>query len=404
MIIGVFFLLAIATLLNRTVNKKRKHLAFGILLLYSIISLFDMYWLFQIEEIPLHPSDPSFYFEEAMKVSFTGIFKDSHTNLFYPVINWLLSRVWYDPYWFCIWIKIDNCLIAVFIYLLLTYKNIRIQTIDYILLFNPYMILTLNRNVRDVYLILFILIIIIGMGAIKNRSLPKSILIIGIILLGVTRPVLLGPLAMAWMIMKWKSFNYPIKVFCVCLSLIIGFSVIEILIHESMNQMISAMDYAGEDFEDLKPLLYGDYSLSSIIAFIKRFILSLAIFLLTPNPFNFYSEWTTNMSITGASNIYTGFDNFLIFVGSIYYYAFIVPYFIYCLMNLKRFNKPILWFSIFYAILYAVSYLGQTDIRNHNTFIYFFLVSIMYSKLPIKLKLQEYIASGLLCLGIGARK
>lgn len=399
MIISIVLLLIIANLLNRTPNNKRRILTIITLIIYAGISLCDMIWLFQIEEIPLHPSDPSNYFNFVISSSFDKIIEEK-SNIFYPIINWILTRVWIDPYWFCVWIKLDNCLLAVLIYLLLTYKNPKVNHIDFLILFNPYMILTLNRNVRDLYIILFSLIIIIGLGAIKNRKIPKSILFIAIILLGFTRPILLGPLAVSWFILKWNQLNSMKKTLCSILMIGIGILGFEIIIFESMNQMISAMDYSGQDYESLLPLVRGDYSVSAITAFLKTIIPAFAVFILTPNPINFWNDWISNMSVTGASNIYTGFDNGLILLGSIYYYIFIIPYLIYCFFHINKFNKAIICFSILFAILYTISFLGQTDIRNHNTFIFFFLVSIMYSSSPIKLKLRHYITSGLLCLGI----
>lgn len=400
MVAAILLLVFIKILLCKTLCHKRALIALVVLIGYLFISALDMIWLFNVENTPLHPSDPINYYYNAITNPFSEVFAEGHSNMLYPIINWIMSRFWQDPYWFCVWIKIDNCLLAILIYLLLTCKKQSLTAIDYIILFNPYMILTLNRNVRDLYIILFVLMIFVGMGVIKSIRVNKFWLIVSIFLLSITRAILIAPLLAVWFSMKWSKFSKIQKALSLIVITAISIIGFDLLIKESMNQMISSMAYSGQDYEELKPLLSGNYSISAWFAFAKKFVMAFAIFLFTPNPLNYFVEWFSSMTETGAYNIYTGFDNVLIFLGSIYYYIFIVPYIINVFYNYRKYNKHLLLFSLLFTILYSVSYLGQTDIRNHNTFIYFFLASILYSTQRIDIRIKDYIGSILLCLGI----
>lgn len=400
MIIAIIFIIFIKLLISNTICRRRRSTAILTLFVYLSISIIDMIWLFNVENAPLHPSDPINYFYNAINHPFSEVFEEGHSNMLYPIINWVMTRFWSNPYWFCLLIKIDNSLLAIIIYLLLTCKNPRLTIFDYIILFNPYLILTLNRNVRDLYIILFVLLIFIGIGVIHSIRINKFWLFVSILLLAITRAILIAPLLVVWFSMQWTKLSNAQKFFVLITIILISIAGLEIMIKESMNQMISSMSYSGQDYEDLRPLLYGEYSLSAWFAFCKKFIMAFSVFLFTPNPLNHIVEWYRSMTETGASNIYTGFDNLLILLGSIYYYVFVVPYIINAFYNYTKYNHQLLLFSVLFAVLYSVSYLGQTDIRNHNTFIYFFLASILYSKYRIKIHIKDCMGSILLCLGI----
>lgn len=401
MIIAFILIFFIGSLINKTNSLVRKNLTIIILLIYLSISFIDLIWLFQIEEQPFHPSDPTHYYELIRDISFIQIFNLESSNSFYLIINWILNQFWINPYWISIWVKIDNCLIAVFIYLLLTYNIKTVSKWDYILLFNPYMILTINRNVRDLYIILFVLIILIGLKTIQNRSISKYWIISAVLCLSITRIVLFAPIMAVWLYNKWGTLSKRVRLISLVFFVIITIGAISFLLKTVLNQMLSSMDFVGENIEDIMPILSGDISIPSVIAVVKRLVIAAVVFIFTPNPINFFNTWIDSMNATGASNIYTGFDNFLIFIGSIYNYIFVIPYIFYTIFNYKYLNKSLLLFTCIYSILYIVSYLGQTDIRNHNTAIFFFIACLMTSHIRIKLKPKEYLLSLVVCIGIG---
>lgn len=401
MIIAFILIFGIGSLFNRTNSVIRKKLTILIFMLYLSISFIDLIWLFQIERRPFHPSDPTYYYELIKDISFIQIFKLESSNSFYLIVNWFFNQFWNNPYWISIWVKIDNCLIAIFIYLFLTYDIKTVSKWDYILLLNPYMILTINRNVRDLYIILFVLIILIGIKAIHNRSISKYWILSAIICLSITRIVLFAPIISVWLYNKWETLSKGTRLISLVFLGIVIVGALSFLLKTVMNQMLSSMEFGGENIEDIMPMLSGDISIPSVIAVVKRLGIATVVFIFTPNPINFFYTWIASMDSTGASNIYTGFDNFLIFIGSIYNYVFVIPYIFYTIFNYKYLNKPLLLFTCIYSILYIVSYLGQTDIRNHNTAIFFFITCLMTSRIRIKLKTKEYLLSLAVCMGIG---
>lgn len=404
MIISFIILFILSYLYHSTESRLRKELSVCVLLVYFIFSLFDYYWLTVVEDMPLHPSDPTGYYLAIRDISFSEIFELDGSNTFYFIVNWFIYKFWQSPYWLSVWIKIDNCFLAILIYLLLTHKLKKVTKFDYILLFNPYMILTINRNVRDLYIILFVLVILIGLKVVGDLRVKKRWALLCIILLLMTRAILVGPLALIYIFMRLKTISKQMCCFIIGL-LSIGVYVAFPLIFRIMsNQMISSMDYIGEDVADLLPFLQNDYSVGSFLILFKRLLIATFVYLFTPNPINFYSNWVQTMSVTGLSNIYTGFDNMLIVLGGWYNYIFVIPYLIFTLFHWKSLNRPLLLFTFLYAILYIVSFVGQTDIRNHNTFIFFFLATLMHSRHSIKLGIKDYAMSLLLLIGISKTK
>ncbi|MDE6479936.1 MAG: hypothetical protein K2L45_06660 [Muribaculaceae bacterium] len=400
MILAFLFICGITYFKGKTLNPIRRNLILLFLLLYLIISFLDMLWLFSVEERPLHPSDPTEYYEKVKDLNFTQVLDLESSNSFYFIVNWFLNLFWDNPYWISIWVKIDNCLLAVFIYLLLTHNRHNVTKWDYILMLNPYMILTINRNVRDLYIILFVLVILIGLHTIKNLRLPKICVLCAIFSLSITRIILFAPILAVWLFQKWNTLSKKMRYFGVLIVVVAIFCAFTFIMKTMVNQMVSSMDFGGENIEELMPLISGNYSLGSFVALFKRLLIATFVFVFTPNPINFFNSWMTTMNDIGGSNIYTGIDNFIILIGSLYYYIFIVPYIFYCIFRIRTINKSLILFTVIFSILYIISYLGQTDIRNHNTAIFFFIVSLMNSHSAIKLKTKDYLLSLGACFGL----
>lgn len=153
------------------------------------------------------------------------------------------------------------------------------------------------------------------------------------------------------------------------------------------------MDYMGEDIVEFLPLLSGGLNLSLFIVFIKRIIIALAVFLFTPHPVNFISDWLVNMDETGKMNIYTGLDNVLISFGAIFNYLLVIPVIISYLFHWEKSNKFVFIFVIGFIILYTVAFLGATDIRNRNTVIFFILSGIIVQNQKLKVTKLHYLCA-----------
>lgn len=399
MIITLLFLIVLFVQLSKTISLNRKVLSIVALGVYLLITLFDLYWLESIDKMSFHPSDPTEYYNKVKGISLRQVFAIESSNTFYYIINWAYQAIWHNTMLISLLLKVNNVLVTVCIYLLLTKKLAKVTYIDYLLLFNPYTIMTLIRNVRDMYIVLFVVMIILGLGIIKDNKLNFAWTLLGVAFLFITRSVLLLPLFLIYWMQHKAVFSTPTRWVIYIFS---GMSFIYFLpkvISTVGNQMISAMDFIGENYEPLLPLISGGISVSNFIFLIKRIFIGTISFLFTPHPVSFITKWLESMDATGSSGIYTGFDNFLISIGSVFNYLLVIPIVIGAFINYRKMNKYIMVFAFFFIFLYVVSYLGITDIRNRNTAIYFILLGVLFADEPIKMKLQYYILT--ICLFVG---
>ena len=135
----------------------------------------------------------------------------------------------------------------------------------------------------------------------------------------------------------------------------------------------------GEDITDFLPLLQGEYSIDILMTLIVRLGIGLVSMIFTPHPINYFMDWSHEMTDYGCYNIYTGVDNLLIFVGSIYTYLFIVPIIFYIVFNRKAINFKLLFFVVAFIILYVIAYIGVTDIRNRHLVFFFILTALLFN-------------------------
>lgn len=398
MLISFLFIVIIYSLLKSTVSRERRCFSLCAIILYIVVSFGDYYWLVFVDGFPFHPSDPSDYYLITRNLSFRQVLNIESTNIFYYIINWYYNKIWNEPYFISILIKLNNILVFVSAYLLITRKTSKFTCVDVILLLNPYAMVTIVRNVRDSYILLFIAMVIVGIGLIPNNHIKKRWLILGLLLMSMTRAVLLIVFAIVLFLKYNDRLSRTLKCFvlvtCLCLSLYLWKDIVYII----SNQFISSMVYMGEDHEQYIPLLSGEISNSILQSFVWRMLIALAVFLFTPHPFNFVINWLNNMDITGACNIYTGFDNFLISCGSVYSYIFVIPIVVAYFFNWKKMGKLNFYFAVGFIVLYVVAFLGSTDIRNRNTAIFIMLSSVITSNFNLRITSVYYLFSLLICL------
>lgn len=398
MIITGLFIFILFCQLSETISYNRRVLIIVALVIYLLVTLGDFYWLYSIYDKAFHPSDPSNYYYDIIDLHFSEVLSIESSNTFYYIINWLYWKVWENPFLTAFFLKINNVLVYLCTYLLLTKKTTTICYIDYLLLFNPYTLMTLVRNVRDVYIILFVVMILLGLGVVKNNRLNFFWVLIAILLLSITRSVLLLPLLIVFFELKKRyiPIGWRYVMYSVAFLFFIFFHAT--LIRIVGNQMVSAIIDIGEEPDSFLPLLDGGFSVSILKNIAIRLSIGLISFIFTPHPFNFISNWLATMDQNGLSGIYTGTDNFLIAIGSVFNYLFVIPLIILFVINYKKCNRSIFIFVLCYVILYVVSYLGVSDIRNRNSAIFFILASIMFSDYNLKLKREYYLITlGIFC-------
>lgn len=400
MILIALFSFILIYQLYKTDSRQRRVLVYFALGVYLILTFSDLIYLNHIYNRSFHFSDPRVYYDETVHLTFSQILQyEGGSNIFYPVINWFYNHLYKDPNTVSSILKVANILVYLSTYLLLTKKINKISYLDILLLFNPFLLMIIIRNVRDLYIYFFITIILIGFGAIPNNKLSKQWTFLGLIGLTTIRPVLLLPIMCVWWIKNKHIFTR--KTQHIIYILVISVLVVNLptIIRILGNQMISALAYINEDIEIYKPLLDGHITGSIILTSIKRIFIGFISFLFTPQPINYYTEWRSSMDATGMFSIYTGLDNTLITLGSIINYICFIPILLACINNYKQLNKYFLLYLCIYSTIYVTMYMGVTDIRNRYPVIFFTLFMYITANQHIKIRPIHYALT--LCIAIG---
>lgn len=381
MILTFLYIFIFFLIWKDTICQQRKYLVVAVLFLYLLCTSVDLFYLEFFLDVSFHPSDPSDYYYETVNISFNDVLYIESSNLFYFIINWFYNHIYSSTTLISLFLKFNNAFVILISYLLITRRLEKVTFIDYLILFNPYLLVTIIRNVRDPYIILFVAIILIGLGAYENNTIKRRYIILSVLFLSITRAIILLPLLLLWLqrFGKKKYFIYSILfISCVIFH--------EAIIQRIAGQTISALDAIGEDITDFLPLLQGEYSIDILMTLIVRLGIGLVSMIFTPHPINYFMDWSHEMTDYGCYNIYTGVDNLLIFVGSIYTYLFIVPIIFYIVFNRKAINFKLLFFVVAFIILYVIAYIGVTDIRNRHLVFFFILTALLFNP-EIKLSL-----------------
>lgn len=396
MILLLIFIAAFIIQLNETVYDKRKLLALIALAVLLLISWSDLYWLVKHCQFPFHPSDPLNYHIDVKGRMFREVLQIESSNKIYFIINWFLDRVYPDSEIFVSFIlKTTNVLVFLITYLLATRNRKHIDIIDYLILFSPYTIMTINRNVRDMYIVLLVLMILMGIGCMKDNKLNLFWTMVGVVFLILFRPILLLPLFVVFLFInrnKISIFNLSILV---CIAIVVVALNFQTIITKVAIQTISAIDYIGEDVTEFLPLLQGNITVGVVKTLVIRLAIGFISFLFTPHPINYITLWLSGMDSVGNFGIYTGFDNVLVSLGSLFNYILVIPLLFVMVIkeNRPKVNKSIFLFACLFIILYVVSYLGVTDIRNRNTAYFFMLLALMYSDIKPQYTSIGYLAT-----------
>lgn len=392
-------LMAYYTLFNECVSTNRKLLSLLSVFLYIIYSIADYIWLVDNLSWPFHPSDSSAYYTEITGKSFGQVLNIEGTNSFYFIVNWLTYSFWSDPFFCSAVLRLNNILVYAVTYLLVSNKCRNIGIIDFTLLFNPYIFITVVRNVRDCYIILFVIIIFSSLGLIPNIRLKKIWLLVGSLLLYITRPILFVPILWTFFFKKKDIISKKVRYVAYILLVIATLLSFKYILISVSKQMVSALDYIGEDIDEYVPLLSGQISLPIVINLAKRLSIALISMMFTPHPINYYIYWHSESEVNGVTGIYTYLDNIMILIGGMFNYILIVPVIVSTLKkNIS--NKYLMFFAISFIILYVVAYIGVVDIRNRNTAVFFLILSLLYTQKDIKISYYDYLLTACIFCGI----
>ena len=368
----------------KTYSMSRRGAVLLAMIIYLLITLLDLGFLCKLGR-PFHISDPSDYYYNTVNLTFSQLFKLEGTNTFYNIINWYYNHVFDNPYVISLFIKLDNILVILIAYLLITGELEDFGASDLILLFNPYLLVTISHNVRDAYIILFVSMVLVGMGCFRETGRKNLYLIIGLLLLCITRKILLvvfAIIALMALIRKNRRWIYVV----VPVVGIVLFMFWNQIIAAMIKQAISAMEFVNEDTSDFAEMMENQYSISTLFLLFKRFGIGFVSLLLTPHPVNFFNQWIANADSMGTYGIYTAFDNVMIVIGAIYSYIFILPVLFEYFAEYKTNNQIVFYFILIFIVIYVIAYLGITDIRNRHIIFFFILADYIQQKKEFSLK------------------
>lgn len=393
MILSVIFFCCLIWQLKKTISLQRKWLIGITGLLYLAVTLFDLLYLNITYQRAFHFSDAGGYYYHTLGMSFSDVWHVESSNMVYWLINWVYNHLYTSPSWISFLLRINNILVLLSAYAMLTKKIPRISYVDILMLWNPMMVMVVIRNVRDLYILFFVVVLLIGFGLIRNNSLPKSATVLGILMVLLFRSVLLLPVAAAvWMKYKYCFSARTRYIFYAVGAVFLSFSFARV-VSLAGGQIVSALQYINEDISMYTPLLQGVISPGLVIMLIKRMAIALISFIFTPQPLNYILDWVQNMDHTGMANIYTGFDNLLIFFGSIVNYLWVFPILFACVGSYRHLNKYVSVYTLLYIALYVTMYIGVSDIRNRIHALFFVQFLFLTVTPEIRVRPVHYLLS-----------
>lgn len=378
-------------------NDKKKYV-FCLFCFYLAYCVFDLIYLNLIYNRSFHFSDPSGYFEKASKAnSLLDIFKlkDEESNVFYFIVNYIYVSFYFSPWVVSAIVRLDNIALILYTYLLVSQTTKKINAVDYILMLNPLLLTILARNVRDLYILLFIVLILLSLKMLPSLKSYSSSMKYWVMALMLTiRPICLIPVAIILLLRFTKSRKILGIVICV-LVLILFYLNRDFVIQKVVGQFISAANYVGEEENDYLALYQGEINIGTLLPFIVRLIKAGIVLIFTPHPINFADTWMGINNITGIYGIYTKLDCVMITLGAIYSYLFIIPRVVVVLFTCKAYKYEAFIYAIIFALIYTTAYLGITDIRNHYITYALFLIPMFSQLKDIRVSKKIYLIVGL---------
>jgi hypothetical protein len=390
-----FFLISVLIffLVLKRQDKSRAVLVLSVLFLYIVLILLEQVYLEHVYDRSFELSDPSQYIELTSHLSFDGLigFLTSEkyaSNGFYYAINWIYyNTLFHNQPLTGILLKTTNAIFFLLAYVVLRRRiNRSIVMLDWIILFHPWLLMMIIRNVRDAY-ILFLLSLILQIALTEKLRFRNAV---GVIFSGAAmysiRSFFIGIILMLLSLNffekknGWKKFAIIIAAFG--LLALTAYNYRQEIVISITNVFLGNLVYfGGEDQGDVDLLMNNvaeTGAVGSDIAslFIRKIIYAIPVFLFTPHPYNWGVKYLDQRQ-DGLYGIYTDADNLLIIFGASFNYLFVYPLLLKYISNIHRIDAKYSVIPFFIIVIYSVFLLGNADIRIRYTFI-FFLVFAFY--------------------------
>lgn len=412
------FLVVFVVLLQRQ-PAARAYLVLFSLGTYLILIFAEQVYLEHFFGLSFHPSDPSNYFNTISNLSSDALMEflrdeDHSSNKFYYLVNWLFHAGLRDASATALMLKVTNAVVFLSGYMLLPRASDRVDYIDYLLLFHPYLLDMLIRNVRDAYIVFFLVLYVVSLQAIVlDRSRMKN----GLLALGsvgfmfAIRPFfsfLMLLMAAADRARRWQPMTRAIVVMsAVAVTLIVSTTDSFGIKTRLLSAVFSAMTvHEGVDPE--REAVFADMLSGAalngalLVEYLKRVAIGFPVFLFTPHPVD-YALRAAAESHNGIWNIYTTFDNVLITVGAGINYLIVFPLLLKALHRASHVPPNFRLIVLFMLAVYAIFQLGITDVRIKYCFLFFVLAGLRLGGLHILMMRRDWpYFGGAAALFVGA--
>lgn len=404
----LILILSFFVFIGSTKNIKKLYISSIVLLIYAILIILDQLYLQTAFSRAFHFSDPGAYFQYVKDIkNFSGLitfykspeFK-GETNHLYFYLNWVFKKTFKLPHISALMLLLNNALIYLTAYNLITQDKQKLTIIDAILLFHPFLVFTIIRNVRDVYIIFSMVLFIHSL----NNKLPKLnkqiAFIVSIILILLLRYFFVV-IMVGILFYKYKegiSKKYK-RIFI--WSIGSGVLLIFILYQHEILKIVykafySALYYHGEiDYNNVdrvskidNVLASGSISFYALKDIFIRLLKAFPMFLLTPHPFVYLERYIEGRA-EGVYNIYTDVDNVLIILGSLLNYFLVFPILFKFFHKIKTIPNNFKITVIFIILFYCIFQLGITDIRIRYTMMFFVFIGFKIADFDIRLNMRN---------------
>ena len=137
---------------------------------------------------------------------------------------------------------------------------------------NPFLLIMIARNVRDIYILLFIVILLLAYNIIPSiKRYSYGVRCFAIVMMITLRPICLLPLFLIYLI-KFARKRKVLGTLALFLLLVVTYIYKDFVLQKVLGQFMSAASEVGEEFEEYLALYEGQISSSSLIPFFSRLV------------------------------------------------------------------------------------------------------------------------------------
>lgn len=378
----VFFLLVF----NYTPRGPRDYIVYISILIYSSIVIINQLYLENQLIQSFNPSDPRLYYELVSKLNVDDVLELIKKENFYFFINWLNTLSFSEPGYVALSLKFSNIFIFMSLYLLLTCKKEKVCVLEFLLLFHPYVIFIVVRNLRDFYIlfILFSVILLLISSVRKRRLLVLYSLLLYIMYL--FRPFFCLLLLMLGFYRCYiDTLNKRLyELLFICISFLVIFIFKDEITRIFASSFLSVLNHSGESNDSATELLSSGMegvalNFSFFMGYAPRWGIAVVSFVFTPHPISFLID-SIKYSENQLYSIYTMFDVVLIVAGGLINYLIVFPLLFHAVSIRTQINGYYKIAFIYIVFMYSVFLLGVADIRIRYLIVIIVLAGLMYKK------------------------